>query len=115
MSETAPPSEPIFTTATATSRGGGISVTATELGLPIAMRLDPAELWRDPADLAGDILRVCRASAHRAGLARRELLAGTAGLTDDVLDLLGLPRPGDSDADAPDAYEPRSWLEQPDE
>lgn len=61
---------------TATSRTGGIAVTTTERGLPIALRIDPRELQKSPDLLAAEIMALCRLSAVRAQVARRrELLS----------------------------------------
>lgn len=100
--------------ATATSKGAEISVETTEQGLPTALRVEPSELRRDPDELAGKILRLCRQAADRAGLARRAELEA-AGLSSDVLALTGLPRPEDvADREWVDEeeheVEPQSWL-----
>lgn len=61
---------------TATSRNGGIAVSTTERGLPVALRIDPRELQKSPELLAAEILALCRLSAVRAQVARRrELLS----------------------------------------
>ncbi|MQY24978.1 hypothetical protein [Nocardia aurantia] len=115
----ASPDEPVFTTYTtgeAALRGGEILVTATESGLPMALHVDPAQLRRDPADLADDLLRLCKLAANRAGLARRTQLTAL-GFEERALDLLGLPTPdvverteiGDENDHE---YEPRSWLDR---
>ncbi len=77
-------------TGAAVSRSGRISVETTEMGLPTAVVIDRGELRRDPALLAGEILRLCRQGSARARLARRGELA-TAGVERDVLDSFGLP------------------------
>ena len=53
------------------SPGGGIQVRVTERGLPIALKLDDAELSKDPMQLAHDILVLCQLGAKRAQVARR--------------------------------------------
>jgi hypothetical protein len=53
------------------SPSGGIHVRATERGLPIALKLDEAELSKDPMQLARDILFLCQLWAKRAQVARR--------------------------------------------
>jgi hypothetical protein len=53
------------------SRSGTISVRTTERGLPVALRLDAAELNKPPEQLARDIMALCRLSATRAQVARR--------------------------------------------
>ncbi|MGF6889174.1 hypothetical protein ABIA39_008540 [Nocardia sp. GAS34] len=99
---------------TATSRTGTISVCTTEQGLPLGVTIDAAELRRDPQGLAGEILRLCRQAANRAGLVRRAQLE-QAGMAPEMIALLGLPTPEDaarqeiSDEDDYD-MEPDSWL-----
>ncbi|MBF6327527.1 hypothetical protein [Nocardia transvalensis] len=99
---------------TATSRTGAISVRTTEQGLPLAVSVEAQELRRNPAELAQEILRLCRQSANRAGLARREQLAA-AGLSSEALALTGLPKPEDvarQELSEEQDYdvEPESWL-----
>src|SRR6476660_5643169 len=53
------------------SHTGTISVLTTERGLPVALRLDAAELKNPPEQLARDIMALCRLSAARAQVARR--------------------------------------------
>ncbi|HTI74725.1 MAG TPA: hypothetical protein VL634_07005 [Mycobacterium sp.] len=53
------------------SHTGAISVLTTERGLPVALRLDAAELKKPPEQLARDIMALCRLSAARAQVARR--------------------------------------------
>jgi len=53
------------------SHTGTISVLTTERGLPVALRLDAAELKKPPEQLARDIMALCRLSAARAQVARR--------------------------------------------
>lgn len=98
----------------AVSKSGSISVETTEQGLPVGITIESAELRREPGELAGEILRLCKQSANRAGLARRAELV-EAGLTSDVLALTGLPKPEDvarqelvDEADY--EVEPQSWL-----
>lgn len=104
-----------FTTGTASSRNGRISVTTTELGLPLALRVEADQLQRDPQDLADDLLLLCKQAANRAGLARRQELA-EKGVTATGLDLLRLPtteqvQRAEIVYEAEHEYEPRSWLE----
>lgn len=70
------------------SAGGTISVSTTERGLPVALRLDPAEL-KSPAQLADEIMALCRLSAARAQVARRRELAEN-GYSASVIDPLRL-------------------------
>lgn len=105
-----------FTTGEAALRGGDIAVTATDSGLPAAVHVTPDQLRRNPEDLADDILRLCRLAADRAGLRRREYLAGL-GLDEDTLNLLGLPtkqalEQSELADETEHDYEPRSWLDQ---
>ncbi|MEG8180158.1 hypothetical protein GZH49_16695 [Nocardia terpenica] len=101
-------------TFTAESLTGAIVVRTTEQGLPTGISVERSELARDPAQLAGEILRLCQRSANRAGLARRAQLAA-AGMTPEALALTGLPTEADvarqeiveeQDYDT----EPQSWL-----
>lgn len=71
------------------SAGGTISVSTTERGLPVALRLDPAELKKPPAQLAGEIMALCRLSAARAQVARRRELI-EKGYGTSVIDPLQL-------------------------
>lgn len=98
----------------AASRSGSISVETTEQGLPIKIGVEPGELRRAPADLAGEILRLCKQAANRAGLARRAELEA-AGMSSEMLALTGLPKPEDVARDeyveeSEHDYEPQSWL-----
>jgi len=120
-SETAPTTaEPAtYATGTATARGGAITVTTTEFGLPLGIKVGREQLHRDPRELAEDILRLCRQAANRAGLQRRQELA-EAGVPGSALDLLKLPKPEDVAGaeigyEAEYDYEPQSWLEHGDE
>ncbi|MEV0540293.1 hypothetical protein [Nocardia salmonicida] len=97
-----------------TSLTGSISVRTTENGLPLGLRVDADQLRRDPAALAAEVLRLCKQSANRAGLARREQLQ-QAGFTSEMLALTGLPTEAqvarqeildEQDYDT----EPQSWL-----
>ncbi|MEV6427879.1 hypothetical protein [Nocardia sp. NPDC051463] len=99
---------------TIASKSGSISVETTEQGLPIGIKVERDELRRPPAELAAEIVRLCRQSANRAGLARRAELE-KAGLTADVLALTGLPKPEDVARqelveEAEYEVEPQSWL-----
>ncbi|MFI1462577.1 hypothetical protein [Nocardia carnea] len=75
---------------TAHSITGSIRIRTTETGLPVAVSVEPGELRRDPDALAGEILRLCKQSAARAGLERRKQLQ-EAGFTSEMLKLAGLP------------------------
>jgi hypothetical protein len=75
---------------TANSLTGSISVRTTEMGLPLGIKIDADQLRRDPDALAGEILRLCKQAANRAGLARRAQLQQW-GWTSEMLALTGLP------------------------
>ncbi|GAB4583212.1 hypothetical protein [Nocardia sp. IFM 10818] len=99
---------------TAANTGGSIRIRVTEQGIPLAVKVDPAELRRDPAQLAGELLRLCQRAANRAGLARRKQLEA-AGMSADALARTGLPTEAEvarqeiveeQDYDT----EPQSWL-----
>ena len=99
---------------TAASRSGSISVETTEQGLPVGIAIERGELRRPPAELAAEIVRLCKQSANRAGLARRAELRA-AGLSSDVLALTGLPKPEDVARqelieESEYEVEPQSWL-----
>ncbi|MTJ60960.1 hypothetical protein KP696_19810 [Nocardia seriolae] len=86
-----PPSEAQFPTEfTLSSRTGSIVVTTTELGLPRALSVERDHLRGAPELLAGEILRLCRRSAQRAGVERRAHLRAV-GLAPELLALTGLP------------------------
>ncbi|MEU6561154.1 hypothetical protein [Nocardia nova] len=99
---------------TATTRSGSIAVETTEQGLPLRISIESAELRRDPAELAAELLRLCARAADRAGLARRRELA-EAGVSSDLLALTGLPTAEQVERQAlvdEQEYdtEPQSWL-----
>jgi hypothetical protein len=54
------------------SHSGTISVLTTERGLPVKLRLDAVELKKPPEQLARDIMALCRLSAARAQVSRRQ-------------------------------------------
>lgn len=105
---------PELPTVTAVSLTGTIKVRTTEQGLPLALRVDPAELHRDPAHLANEVLRLCQRAANRAGLAKRKEMEA-AGASAATLALSGLPTEAEvrqlEQAEEQDYdMEPRSWL-----
>ncbi|MFL0156972.1 hypothetical protein ACJH41_06410 [Mycobacteroides chelonae] len=53
------------------SRTGSISVTTTEQGLPMSLKIDQREMRRPPQALADEILALCKLSALRQQVARR--------------------------------------------
>ncbi|CQD22852.1 hypothetical protein BN970_05438 [Mycolicibacterium conceptionense] len=61
----------------------------TERGLPVALRLDPVELKKPPAQLAEEIMALCRLSAARAQVQRRRELA-EKGYSASIIDPLRL-------------------------
>ncbi|WP_216911456.1 hypothetical protein [Nocardia noduli] len=108
--------QPVLPEWSASSPDGSITVRTTELGLPRGISIESAKLGGDPDALAAQVLRLCRQSADRAGLARREQLEA-AGLRGDMLALLGLPTPEEvysRDVAQEEEYdvEPRSWLRE---
>ncbi|WP_067695652.1 hypothetical protein [Nocardia jejuensis] len=99
---------------TSANPSGSIRVRTTEQGLPLAVKVESAELHRDPTQLAGELLRVCQRAAARAGLAKRKQLE-EAGMSAAGLARTGLPTEADvarqeiveeQDYDT----EPQSWL-----
>ncbi|MBF6356155.1 hypothetical protein IU449_16675 [Nocardia higoensis] len=100
----------------ASSRDGAITVRTTDQGLPRGISIEAAELRRDPAELAAEVLRLCRQAANRAGMARREQLE-QAGMPAEMLALLGLPTQEEvagRELAEEEEYEaePRSWLRE---
>ncbi|MDL9936710.1 hypothetical protein QSJ18_08160 [Gordonia sp. ABSL1-1] len=107
------PWQAVHRPAHARSRSGGVSVTTTAQGLPLAVRIETSELRKDPAVLATEVLRLCRRAAMSAGVAlRADLLA--AGVDRDLVDTMALPRADDlartEYADDAAADAPASWL-----
>lgn len=94
---------------TVRSRGGGIAVTCTPAGLPVAMKLEPAQCRRDLSALADDIVALCRLAGVTAGVRRRTALAAD-GVPEETLSLLGLPSRADllASEDAADTGEARA-------
>ncbi|AYF79377.1 hypothetical protein D7D52_25350 [Nocardia yunnanensis] len=93
---------------------GSIRVRATNQGLPLAVKVETAELHRDPSQLANEVLRLCQKAANRAGLALRKQLEGD-GLDAESIARAKLPTEADvarqeiveeQDYDT----EPQSWL-----
>ncbi|MBF6351428.1 MULTISPECIES: hypothetical protein [Nocardia] len=108
------PPEPEYFTGSATSRTGLVTVQTTELGLPTAISVYEVALRGDPHVLADEIKRLCRQSANRARLARRNALV-EAGADREVLDRLGLPTAAEvalaEEADEQyGGYDPGSWV-----
>lgn len=98
----------------ASSRTGAITVHTTEQGLPLGISITAEELRKDPQALAAEVLRLCKRAANRAGLQRRAQLE-EAGMTPEMIDLLGLPTPdavARREAEDEDDYEmePATWL-----
>ncbi|WP_410873858.1 hypothetical protein [Nocardia sp. A7] len=103
-----------MSTTVVTSRSGAVTVATTETGMPVRVRVEPAELRREPADLAAEVVRLCRQAADRAGARQRAKLAA-AGVSSDLLALTGLPTAAEVERrellDEQDYdVEPQSWL-----
>ncbi|MEE6179140.1 hypothetical protein [Mycobacterium sp. 050134] len=71
------------------ARNGGLEVRTTERGVPTALKIDKRELSKSPAQLANDILLLCRLSAVRTQVARRRALVAR-GVSPAVLRRLQL-------------------------
>jgi hypothetical protein len=96
------------------SRRGTISVLTTERGLPVALRLDAAELQKPAQQLAQDIMSLCRLSAARAQVAHRRELA-EKGFSAEVLRTLNLATEEDLTRAEADVFGdeedlPASWM-----
>ncbi|MEU1985380.1 hypothetical protein [Nocardia sp. NPDC019395] len=114
MSATVQGDEEFPTEFTAHSLTGSIRVRTSETGLPLAVSVDPDQLRRDPDALAGEILRLCKQAAGRAGIQRRKQLE-EVGFTPEMLRLTGLPTEAEvarqEIVDEQEyATEPQSWL-----
>jgi hypothetical protein len=99
------------------SAGGGVAVVTTERGLPVRMKIDARELTRDAADLAREILLLCRVSATRQQVARRRGLE-SGGVDSSVADRLGLASEAELETAEAALYGdseqlPDTWLKQP--
>lgn len=78
---------------TVASVDGKIAIKTTDQGLPLAVRIDPAELaGRNPEELAQKILRLCKRAADRSALAMRAELE-SKGVRREVIARIGLPTP----------------------
>lgn len=71
------------------SPDGAIVVRTTERGIPVELWLDPDALKVPPEQLAHDVLAVCRVSAARAQVRRRQHLIAT-GCGVDIVQALNL-------------------------
>lgn len=114
MSDDQPPQPiPNVTVASRTNRSGTVTVRATNQGMPIEVKIDRAELRYGAESLAGEIMRLCTLATMEAGVRRREMLL-EHGMTDDIIDRLGLPTRADviahTDADDAEDDTPRTWL-----
>ncbi|WP_307817479.1 hypothetical protein [Nocardia acididurans] len=99
---------------TAANTTGSIRIRVTEQGIPLAVKVDSAELRRDPEQLAAELLRLCQRAANRAGLARRRQLEA-AGVNAETLAAAGLPTEAEVARQeiVEEQYydtEPQSWL-----
>lgn len=75
---------------TAERRDGGIRVRTDEVGRPVEIHLENAQLGRSAEALGADILALCRIAGTRAGVEQRARLAA-AGVPATALADLGLP------------------------
>jgi hypothetical protein len=96
------------------SANGAVSVMTTERGLPIALRLEQSELTKPPAELAREILALCRLSAARMQLARRRELE-SRGFGNHIIRDLNLATDDDVASAEEAAYPsdedpPQSWM-----
>ncbi|CCW12755.1 hypothetical protein ACWDT5_14670 [Rhodococcus aetherivorans] len=82
--------ETTITTATARNRSGTVSVRTTEQGLPVDLHIDKSELRYGAAQLAEQIVSLCRRATLEAAALHREELAGR-GMPEGLLNRLGLP------------------------
>lgn len=107
------PWKALHQSAHARSRSGALAVTTTYQGLPLSVRIEPSTLDKDPAVLAGEILRLCKQSAMSAGIRLREDLLAS-GMARDLIEQMHLPTPDDlaraEYQDDADADAPASWL-----
>ncbi|MCK0438324.1 hypothetical protein MUG78_02315 [Gordonia alkaliphila] len=74
----------------AASPCGGLAVTTTDEGLPVRVRIAPAQLSADLDVVAARVVALC-ALARGAGAHRRRLELAETGTPWEVLDALGLP------------------------
>ncbi|MBD8053393.1 hypothetical protein ICV35_06870 [Rhodococcus ruber] len=81
--------ETTITTATARNRAGTISVRTTEHGLPVDLHIDQSELRYGTAQLAEQIVSLCRLTTLEAAARHREELAD-GGMPEGLLNRLGL-------------------------
>ncbi|KOS56751.1 hypothetical protein [Rhodococcus rhodochrous] len=82
--------ETTITTATARNRAGTVSVRTTEQGLPVDLHIDQSELRYGTAQLAEQIVSLCRRATLEAAARHREELADR-GIPEGLLNRLGLP------------------------
>jgi hypothetical protein len=71
------------------SPSGGIHVSTTERGLPVALKIGRQELTRPASELAADILFLCQLSGSRQQVSRRRELAAR-GISAAVIQGLNL-------------------------
>lgn len=95
----------------AASRSGSIIVETTEQGLPRSVTIESSEMEQPASSLARQILALCRQSALRAGVNRREQLVA-AGVDAGTLSYLNLPTAADLLAaeDETDDVAPDTWM-----
>lgn len=99
---------------TASTRSGAIRVQTDELGLPLAVHIEPSEMRKDTTYLAGEVLRLCQQAARRADADRR-LTLERAGVPVTFLDQAGLPShrsiaEEETQAELEFEEQPRTWL-----
>ncbi|MDG3016291.1 hypothetical protein [Speluncibacter jeojiensis] len=85
-----------------------------ELGLPLAVHIEPNEMRKDATYLASEVLRLCKQAARRADADRRVVLE-QAGVPGAFLDQAGLPSHRSiAEEEAHEELEfeeqPRTWL-----
>ncbi|GGK56511.1 hypothetical protein [Nocardia camponoti] len=91
MSERPIPEVPNVETAVSKNRSGTVTVRATSMGLPIAIKFERGEYQFGAQALADEILRLTKRSQIAAAAKLRETYADAADIPDPLLDRLGLP------------------------
>jgi hypothetical protein len=80
--------------ATVRSRSGAVTVTATNQGLPVSIKISDDEMRCDMAGLAREITALCHSAAMVSGIRLRAQLL-EEGVDADVVGAMGLPTPDD--------------------
>ncbi|MFC9661529.1 MULTISPECIES: hypothetical protein [Nocardia] len=91
MSGTPIPEVPNVESAVSSNRSGTISVRATSMGLPIALKFERSEYQFGAQALADEILRLTRRSTIAAAARLREVYSEQAQIPDELLDKMNLP------------------------